>query len=176
MQIHELNSFSGTPSSSDYLAIDDGSETSKVPANGVGITTALTQAEAIAGTGTSKRVVTPSVFKSAVQAIGKALFFEGADGTSKQELSISMGSTFVAQNSGWLVVTLNTGSGVSQAPYADIRAYSDTTTVAGILASSWGITTAGATMTVSAPIKKGCRYMVYGARCTLASARVFVNA
>lgn len=30
MQIHELNTFSGTPGSGDYLAIDDGSETRKI--------------------------------------------------------------------------------------------------------------------------------------------------
>ncbi len=33
MQIHELNSFAGAPGSTDYLAIDDGSETSKIPMN-----------------------------------------------------------------------------------------------------------------------------------------------
>lgn len=32
MQIHELNSFSGTPSSTDYLVIDDGTDTSKISA------------------------------------------------------------------------------------------------------------------------------------------------
>lgn len=30
MQIHELNTFTGTPSADDYLAIDDGTETSKI--------------------------------------------------------------------------------------------------------------------------------------------------
>lgn len=30
MQIHELNQFSGTPSTGDWLAIDDGDETTKV--------------------------------------------------------------------------------------------------------------------------------------------------
>lgn len=33
MQIHELNIFSGTPSSTDYFAIDTGDETLKLPAN-----------------------------------------------------------------------------------------------------------------------------------------------
>lgn len=33
MQIHELNTFSGTPGTGDYLAIDNGSETSKVEAS-----------------------------------------------------------------------------------------------------------------------------------------------
>lgn len=31
MQIHELNNFTGTPGSTDYLAIDSGDETTKIP-------------------------------------------------------------------------------------------------------------------------------------------------
>lgn len=31
MQIHELNTFAGAPGNTDYLAIDDGEETSKIP-------------------------------------------------------------------------------------------------------------------------------------------------
>lgn len=69
MQIHELNSFVGTPSSTDYLAIDDGDTTTKVPATDLGITTEMTQAEAEAGTETAPRVVNPSVFKTAVEAL-----------------------------------------------------------------------------------------------------------
>ena len=69
MQIHELNSYSGTPGATDYLAIDDGSETMKVSADNLGVTTEMTQAEAEAGTVTDPRVVTPSVFLSAVNAI-----------------------------------------------------------------------------------------------------------
>ena len=61
MQIHELNSFAGTPGASDYLAIDDGSETMKIGASNVGITTNMTQAEAEAGTSTAPRVITPKV-------------------------------------------------------------------------------------------------------------------
>lgn len=73
MQIHELNTFSGTPSQTDFLAIDDGSETTKVPASKVGVNTQMTQAEAAAGTVTDPRVVTPSIFKSAVIAIASAI-------------------------------------------------------------------------------------------------------
>lgn len=69
MQIHELNSFVGTPSSTDYLAIDDGGTTTKVPATDLGITTEMTQAEAEAGIETAPRVVNPSVFKTAVEAL-----------------------------------------------------------------------------------------------------------
>lgn len=67
MQIHELNSYSGTPSDSTYLAIDDGSETSKIGADSVGITTAMTQSEAIAATSTSKRVITPAVLGTLIK-------------------------------------------------------------------------------------------------------------
>ena len=73
MQIHELNTFSGAPGSGDYLAIDDGSTTKKIAAPNLGISTAMTQAEAEAGTSTSKRVITPAVFKSAVLAIAKTI-------------------------------------------------------------------------------------------------------
>lgn len=73
MQIHELNTFSGTPSGTDYLAIDDGSETNKVPATALGVSTQMTQAEAEAGTVTDPRVVTPAVFKSSVDALAETV-------------------------------------------------------------------------------------------------------
>ena len=73
MQIHELNTFSGTPSATDYLAIDDGSETNKVPATALGVSTQMTQAEAEAGTITAPRVISPSVFKAAVTSIANTL-------------------------------------------------------------------------------------------------------
>jgi hypothetical protein len=69
MQIHELNTFLGTPSGTDYLAIDDGSETRKVPATALGVSTQMTQAEAEAGTATDPRVISPSVFKSSMIGI-----------------------------------------------------------------------------------------------------------
>ena len=43
MQIHELNTFVGTPSATDYLAIDDGTETNKVPATALGVSTQMAQ-------------------------------------------------------------------------------------------------------------------------------------
>lgn len=76
MQIHELNQFSGTPGSGDYLAIDNGTETMKVPANEVGTDTtypAMTQAQAEAGTDNTLRVIAPSVFKAAVLAIARTI-------------------------------------------------------------------------------------------------------
>lgn len=71
MQIHELNSFVGTPSATDYLAIDDGTETNKVPATSLGVSTQMTQAEATAGTVTAPRVVSPSVFKASVESLAE---------------------------------------------------------------------------------------------------------
>ena len=73
MQIHELNTFVGTPSATDYLAIDDGAETSKVPATALGVSTQMTQAEAEAGTVTDSRVISPSIFKAAVTSIANTL-------------------------------------------------------------------------------------------------------
>lgn len=73
MQIHELNSFIGTPGAGDYLAIDDGSETTKVEASNLGVTTQMTQAEATEGLATDPRVITPAVFKSSVDALASAV-------------------------------------------------------------------------------------------------------
>lgn len=61
MQIHELQTFTGTAGSSDYLAIDDGTTTQKIAADGLGVTTQMTQAEAEAGAVTASRVVSPKV-------------------------------------------------------------------------------------------------------------------
>lgn len=61
MQIHELNTFAGTPSASDYLAIDSGSETTKVAATNLGITTEMSEAELTAGTESAPRVISPEV-------------------------------------------------------------------------------------------------------------------
>ena len=73
MQIHELNSFVGTPGAGDYLVIDDGSETTKVEAYNLGVTTQMTQAEATAGTVTDSRVVTPAVFKASVESLAETV-------------------------------------------------------------------------------------------------------
>ena len=73
MQIHELNQFSGTPGSGDYLAIDNGTETMKVGADNLGVTTQMTQAEAEVGSVTESRVIAPNVFKAAVLAIARTI-------------------------------------------------------------------------------------------------------
>ena len=67
MQIHELTEFQGMPSSGDFLAIDDGERTRKIEAENLGVTTAMTTAEAEAGTSTAKRVMTPKMFHDYVE-------------------------------------------------------------------------------------------------------------
>lgn len=66
MQIHELETFIGTPSESIYLAVDDGTETAKIPMTDVGVSTEMTQAEAETGTETAPRVISPAVLNSFV--------------------------------------------------------------------------------------------------------------
>ena len=61
MQIHELSTFTGTPTSSDYLAIDNSTTTTKIGATGLGVQDKLTVAEANTGTSTASRIVTPKV-------------------------------------------------------------------------------------------------------------------
>ena len=79
MQIHELNTYSGTPGSSDYLAMDNGSETFKVPANELGVSTEMTQVEAETGTETAPRVISPAVLNSFVTAQGESILASVAD-------------------------------------------------------------------------------------------------
>lgn len=66
MQIHELDTYIGTPSETDYMAVDDGTETFKIPLPNVGVSTQMTIAEAEAGTETAPRVITPAVLNSFV--------------------------------------------------------------------------------------------------------------
>ena len=68
MQIHELDTYIGTPSDSDYLAVDDGTETFKIPLPSVGVSDEMTVAEAQAGTETAPRVIAPAVLNSYVSA------------------------------------------------------------------------------------------------------------
>lgn len=64
MQIHELETFSGTIPDNTYLAIDDGTETMKVLVDDVGVSTEMTVAEAETGTSEEPRVITPAVLSS----------------------------------------------------------------------------------------------------------------
>lgn len=66
MQIHELDTYIGTPSETDFMAVDDGTETFKIPLLNVGVSTEMTLAEAVAGESTEPRVITPAVLNSFV--------------------------------------------------------------------------------------------------------------
>ena len=66
MQIHELDTYIGTPSETDFMAVDDGTETFKIPLPNVGVSTQMTLEEAEAGTETAPRVITPAVLNSFV--------------------------------------------------------------------------------------------------------------
>lgn len=68
MQIHELDTYIGTPSDSDFLAVDDGTETFKIPLPSVGVSTEMTLEEATTGAETAPRVIAPSVLNSYVSS------------------------------------------------------------------------------------------------------------
>ena len=68
MQIHELDTYIGTPSETDFMAVDDGTETFKIPLPNVGVSTQMTLEEAEAGTETAPRVITPAVLNSFVES------------------------------------------------------------------------------------------------------------
>ena len=70
MQIHELNTFTGTPGSGDWLAMDNGTETTKVAASNVGVSTPMTLAEAQTGTVTDQRVISPKILHDYVSSAG----------------------------------------------------------------------------------------------------------
>lgn len=115
MQIHELNTFVGTPSATDYLAIDDGTETNKVPATALGVSTPMTQAEAEAGTLTDPRVISPSVFKSSMIDIFYPVgsYYETSD--TAFDPNTAWGGTWVQEISGQVHVSAGTGYSVSGA-------------------------------------------------------------
>lgn len=73
MQIHELDTYIGTPSETDYMAVDDGTETFKIPLPNVGVSTQMTLAEAEEGTETAPRVITPAVFKNSVDSLAETV-------------------------------------------------------------------------------------------------------
>ena len=137
MQIHELNSFVGTPSSTDYLVIDDGTETMKVPSTSVGTDTTydtMTQAEAEAGTGTTPRVISPAVLNSAVKSIAHGLFVTeehlltdsltlANGGTSNANYTVTKAGYFPVAFCGWRLAN-GSGSGGSYGVPFGIALYS----------------------------------------------------
>lgn len=116
MQIHELDTYIGTPSETDFMAVDDGTETFKIPLPNVGVSTQMTLAEAEAGTETAPRVITPAVLnsfvtKESVLVVEVASFsslpqtINNADITSDMVVVNSALGTPSAQTSDWTVTT-----------------------------------------------------------------------
>lgn len=88
MQIHELNEFVGTPANDDYLAIDDGTETTKVSAGALEALSAVLVLN-IASFSSLPKTVTNANITSAMEVI-------------KAELG-----TPSAQTADWTVTTSN---------------------------------------------------------------------
>ena len=118
MQIHELDTYIGTPSETDFMAVDDGTETFKIPLPNVGVSTQMTIAEAEAGTETAPRVISPAVLnsfvtKESVLVVEVASFsslpqtINNADITSDMVVVNSALGTPSAQTSDWTVTTAN---------------------------------------------------------------------
>lgn len=118
MQIHELDTYIGTPSETDFMAVDDGTETFKIPLPNVGVSTQMTIAEAEAGTETAPRVISPAVLnsfvtKESVLVVEVASFsslpqtINNADITSDMVVVNSVLGTPSAQTSDWTVTTAN---------------------------------------------------------------------
>ena len=113
MQIHELDTYIGTPSDSDYLAVDDGVETFKMPRTDVGVP--MTLAEAVAGTETDTRIISPEVLHSFATAlvIEVASFSSlpqtvtNKNITSDMVVTNSVLGTPSAQTGDWTVTTAN---------------------------------------------------------------------
>ena len=116
MQIHELDTYIGTPSETDFMAVDDGTETFKIPMTNVGVSTEMTIAEAEAGTEPAPRVITPAVLnsfvtKESVLVVEVASFsslpqtINNADITEDMVVVNSVLGTPSAQTSDWTVTT-----------------------------------------------------------------------
>lgn len=116
MQIHELDTYIGTPSETDFMAVDDGTETFKIPLPNVGVSTQMTLAEAEEGTETAPRVISPAVLnsfvtKESVLVVEVASFsslpqtINNADITSDMVVVNSVLGTPSAQTSDWTVTT-----------------------------------------------------------------------
>ena len=118
MQIHELDTYIGTPSETDFMAVDDGTETFKIPMTNVGVSTEMTIAEAETGTETAPRVITPAVLnsfvtKESVLVVDVASFsslpqtITNANITSDMVVVNSVLGTPSAQTGDWTVTTAN---------------------------------------------------------------------
>lgn len=118
MQIHELDTYIGTPSATDYMAVDDGTETFKIPLPNVGVSTEMTLAEAVAGESTEPRVITPAVLnsfvaKESVLVVEVSTFTSLPQTVTNENITSDMVvvnselGTPSAQTSDWVVTTAN---------------------------------------------------------------------
>ena len=118
MQIHELDTYMGTPSETDFMAVDDGTETFKIPLPNVGVSTQMTLAEAEAGTETAPRVISPAVLnsfvtKESVLVVEVASFSSLPQTITNENITEDMVvvnsvlGTPSAQTSDWTVTTAN---------------------------------------------------------------------
>lgn len=93
--------------------------------------------------------------------------------TNYTTISVTNDTVFTCSSTGWLVCTLTTNSGQTVAPYVAIELYNSSGTQIGVIASSWGITTNGATLSVQAPVQNGQKYRVHAVRCSIGAARIY---
>ena len=156
MQIHELNSFVGTPSATDYLAIDDGNETSKVPATALGVSTQMTQAEAEAGTVTDPRVITPAVFKNSVDAVASAVA-EAAAETAVETIAGTFKVLFVSVASFSSLPKVITNENITE----DMVVVNSVLGTPSAQTSDWTVTTANGSVTVTGDISGSTTLTLY---------------
>lgn len=140
MQIHELDTYISTPSETDFMAVDDGTETFKIPLPNVGVSTKMTIEEAKTGTGTAPRVITPAVLNSFVAekvAVMPTLVIEIATFTA-------LPKTVTDERITADMVVVNSVLGTPSAQTSD-----------------WTVTTAGGSVTVTGDISGSTALTLY---------------
>ena len=115
MQIHELDNFIGTLDQDTYFAVDDGTETCKVPASNI-LPAEMTEAEITTGTDESPRVISPAVASTLkVLVVEKASFNSLPQTIADERITTDMVcikselGTPSAQTSDWTVDTNTEG-------------------------------------------------------------------
>ena len=140
MQIHELDTYIGTPSETDFMAVDDGTETFKIPLPNVGVSTPMTAEEAKAGTETAQRVISPAVLNSFVESkvdVMPTLVIEVASFSSLPQ-------TVTNENITSDMVVVNSALGTPSAQTSD-----------------WTVTTADGSVTVTGDISGSTTLTLY---------------
>lgn len=138
MQIHEFDTYIGTPSETDYMAVDDGTETFKIPLPNVGVSTEMTLEEAETGTGTAPRVITPAVLNSFVESEVNVMPVLVVD----VEAFSSLPQTVVNENITADMVVVNSVLGTPSAQTSDwvVTTFDGSLSVAGSISGSTTLT------------------------------------